>query len=189
MVPTIQPRCATAKLGAAPRKIQRTAFSKFTLRMAFRLMPTLATNSGGTHDTVPVSLGTRFDSQLVGEKEGTMSLGHVKECHNPRNDECPHNFDARFDCTCKSNRVVNRKPFRLVRVSLRPEFVEGRMKRQLAVEVYPDGLLRLRESGRRRVYETNLGRIYRGCVWREAMLVAQASKAAKKNRKKKRHRR
>lgn len=112
-----------------------------------------------------------------------MKIGHVKECHKPHNDDCPNNADARFDCTCKSDKKVERKPYREIKVKLRPEFVEHRMNSRLTVRLWPDGQIGLREHGRRRVYLTNVGKVYRGCVWREAMLAAQAHKAAKKGKK------
>lgn len=116
-------------------------------------------------------------------------IGHVKECHNPRNERCPHNHEASFDCQCKSDRVVIRKPYRLIRLVLRSEFVEGRMNRKVSISVHKDGLLEFRENGRRKVYSTNVGRVYRGCVWREAMLGAQAKAKAKAAKKKGRKRR
>lgn len=115
-----------------------------------------------------------------------MSLGHVKDCHDPRRDMCPHNADAKFNCDCISERVVVRKPYRVIKVTLRPEYVEGRINRRLVIEVHPDGLLRIREAKRRKIYDTNVGRVYRGCVWREAMLSAQVAAKKRKDRKKRR---
>jgi hypothetical protein len=119
-----------------------------------------------------------------------MSIGHVRESHKPSNKLCPHNRDCIFDCTCPSNIVRNRKPYRLVRVILRPEFVEShRLNRKVSVMVHRDGLLQFRENGRRKVYETNVGRVYQGCVWREAMLAAQAAAKKRKEKKQPRKRR
>jgi hypothetical protein len=116
---------------------------------------------------------------MIGDK--LNACAPVKDWHNPRNEQCTHNRIIFAPCTCK--RPVHRKPYRVVRVKLRPQFIEGRMRARVELEIHPDGLLRLREIGRRRRYETNVGRIYWGCVWREAMAVAQAAKAKRKNRR------
>jgi hypothetical protein len=110
-------------------------------------------------------------------------LGHVKECHKPSNDRCPHNTDPKFDCTCKSGRVVERKPYREIRVqdaSVKMHSISG----NIVCRIFDNGLLVMREKGKRRTYETTIGAVYTGRVWSEAMAKAREKKAKRKGGRK-----
>lgn len=109
-------------------------------------------------------------------------LGHVKECHQPNNERCPHNADPLFDCTCKSGKVVVRKPYREFRVSdasVRMHKISG----NIVVQIYDNGLMVMREKGKRTRYETTIGAVYTNRVWSEAMKKAREAKAKRKARK------
>lgn len=108
------------------------------------------------------------------------SVGHVRDWHSPHNEDCAHNMTPAADCSCK--RKVNRKPFRVLRVndvSVKMHKVSGR----IIAESYPNGLLILREHGKRTRYETTLGAVLTGLIWRDAMAKAKAKKAARKARR------
>lgn len=113
----------------------------------------------------------------------TNEVGHVKECHNPRNDLCPHNADSKFDCSCKSGKVVIRKEYREIRVndaSVKMHRISG----NIVCRLYPNGLLVMREKGKRKTYETTIGAVYTGRVWSEAMQKAREKKAKRKGGRK-----
>lgn len=112
----------------------------------------------------------------------TIKSGRVKEWHNPRNDECPHNQELASDCTCK--RIVNRKPYRKVRVY--DEKVPHGYRPNIVVEVWPNGLIRLREMGRR---DKNAHGIFASdllpmLVRRRALAELAAKKKARAERRK-----
>lgn len=109
----------------------------------------------------------------------TITIGHVKACHLPRNERCPHNSDPRFDCACKSSVPKVRKPFRVVRVD-DPTVETHGLTGHLVIEIHRNGLLAIRQKGRRRVYTTTIGRVFEGVVWRQAMVDARAKKARKR---------
>lgn len=105
---------------------------------------------------------------------------NYREHHNPLNDGCPHNEDASNACECK--RVVNRKPFKVCRVTdksvghgIRPAFV---------CEVWPDGRLVIREQGRKLRVATTLGTVYEQCLMRDARNAILLKRKAKNDRKK-----
>jgi hypothetical protein len=103
-----------------------------------------------------------------------MSVPVIHDWHNPRAfnpdapDFCPHNLDITRDCTCK--RKVNRKPYRVVRVS-DPTAANYQRDGRIVVEVHPNGLLVFRERGRRKQYSTTVGKIYSNLIWHEAMTL------------------
>jgi hypothetical protein len=110
-------------------------------------------------------------------------IGHVKECHRPGNDLCPHNADPKFDCTCKSGKVVVRKPYREIRVqdaTVKMHRISG----NIVCRIFDNGLLVMREKGKRRTYETTIGAVYTGRVWSEAMAKAREKKAKRKGGRK-----
>ncbi len=102
----------------------------------------------------------------------------VKDWHSPRSEKCPHNRDAALPCNCKRPR--RRKHYRVVRVN--DESVPHGVRSRLAVEIYPDGTIVLREIGRRRVnaLSTTTGKIMIGLLWRQAMVAAKAKKAKRR---------
>lgn len=107
-------------------------------------------------------------------------FGHIKGCHDPRNESCPQNADVKFDCACKSARIVNRKPFKQVRVT---DSQVGRgIRPEIVAELWPDGRLVLREAGRRLRVETTLGVIYEQCVARDARRAAMAKRNKRRTR-------
>lgn len=111
-----------------------------------------------------------------------VSMGRVRDWHSPRNNDCAHNMSPGSDCCCK--RPVNRKPFRVVRVndtSVDMHKISGR----IVAELHPNGILVLREAGRRKRYVTTLGTIYAKLVWHEAITAAKAKKQARKARRSK----
>ena len=103
-----------------------------------------------------------------------MTTPIIHDWHDPRNEDCDQNRVSFADCTCK--RKINRKPYRVVRVS-DPTAANYQRDGRIVVEVHPNGLLVFRERGRRKAYSTTVGKIYTGLVWREAMTLAKAKKA------------
>lgn len=105
-------------------------------------------------------------------------LGVIKAWHDPRNYSCANNEDIYKNCTCK--RVVNRKPYRVVRVH------DGKapagVKADIVVEVHPNGRLVFREAKRRRGYETTAGAVYYRIMAQEARVAAMAKKKARRRR-------
>ena len=106
-------------------------------------------------------------------------IGDVKLWHDPHNEECLNNSDIYKNCTCK--RQVKRKPYRVVRVS-DPTATNYQRDGRIVVEVHPNGLLVFRERGRRKQYQTTVGKIYSNLIWHEAMMLAKAKKAARRAR-------
>lgn len=105
---------------------------------------------------------------------------NYKDHHDPHSETCPHNADPENACECK--RVVNRKPFRVCRVTdksvghgIRPSFV---------CEVWPDGRLVIREQGRKLRVVTTLGTVYEQCLMRDARNAILAKRKIKNDRKK-----
>lgn len=105
--------------------------------------------------------------------------GKVRNWHRPANPDCPHNSDIKSDCNCK--RIVNRKPFRVVRVH--DDNVPYRVNPNLILEIYPHGRIAIREQRRSRRYWTSTADIY---AWRVRIEALQALAAAKKARAEKR---
>lgn len=107
-----------------------------------------------------------------------MSTPIIHDWHDPRNESCEQNrHPIEGHCTCK--RKVNRKSYRVMRVN-DPTAANYQRDGRIILEVHPNGLLVLRERGRRKRYETTVGKIYTGLVWREAMTLAKAKKARKR---------
>ncbi len=103
----------------------------------------------------------------------------IKEWHAPSNEDCPHNADAGQPCACK--RPIKRKPYRRVRVNDRTAV--GKCRSRLEVRVYPDGVMELREVGRRRIYRTTVFAVYYGRLVTEAYNAARAKKSARAERR------
>lgn len=109
-------------------------------------------------------------------------IGHVKGCHNPRNEDCPQNTDAKFNCDCKSTAPPKeRKPYREVRVHDRN--VGHGVRDHFVAEIWPDGKLVIREQGRRLRVETTLGVVYQDCLNRAARRIINEKRAAKAAKK------
>ncbi len=110
-------------------------------------------------------------------KQNELVSLEVKEWHSPRSEKCPHNRNASLPCNCKRPR--RRKHYRVVRVT--DDTVPHGVRSRLAVEIYPDGTIVLRELGRRRVnaLSTTAGKVMIGLLWRNAMIAAKAKKAKK----------
>jgi len=111
----------------------------------------------------------------------SKQLGTVKEWHNPRNEDCPHNENPVDDCKCK--RPVIRKPYRVVRVT--DHDVGHRVNPRLVLEIYPhNGTLIMREERRRKRYSIGAADLYSLLV-RRAALAAIAARKAKRAEKRK----
>lgn len=108
-----------------------------------------------------------------------MSAPIIHDWHDPRNELCGQNQHLDANCTCK--RKVNRKPYRVVRVS-DPTAANYQRDGRIVVEVHPNGLLVFRERNRRKTYSTTVGKIYSNLLWHEAMTLAKAKKAARRAR-------
>lgn len=101
-------------------------------------------------------------------------LGNVREWHSPHNGECPHNSDAMLDCACK--RKVVRKGYRVVRVT----DPQADRAHKIVSEIHPNGLLVLRQAGRRKRVSVSLGVLYERLVWNEAMRLVREAKSRRK---------
>jgi len=112
----------------------------------------------------------------------TQSLGKVRNAHNPRNEDCPHNLDATEDCNCK--RIVNRKPYRVIRVH--DENVPRGYRNDIIVEVWPNGLIKLRERGRRAksAHGIMAGDLYSMLLRRHALAIVAAKRKARAEKRK-----
>jgi len=110
------------------------------------------------------------------------SLGKVKDWHYPNNAECRHNADVYEDCTCK--RIVNRKPYRRIRVH--DEKVPHGYRHDIIVEVWPNGLIKLRERGRREksAHGVMAGDLYSTLVRRHALAIVAAKRKARAEKRK-----
>lgn len=112
-------------------------------------------------------------------------IGHVKDCHLPSNDKCPHNADAKFDCACKSGKTVTRKPFKTVRATC-PDADRASHRNMVAMIRTDNGMLTLRLKGKRKSVSTTLDSLYERLVWNEAMRSAREAKAKRRaNRRRK----
>jgi len=109
------------------------------------------------------------------------TTGHVKEWHDVHNDECPNNGDSQCDCKCK--RIVNRKPYRKIKV--RDENVPRGYRHDMIVEVWPHGLITLRERGRRRSSSHSImaGDLYAMLLRWKALAHVAAKKKARAERR------
>lgn len=103
---------------------------------------------------------------------------NYKDHHDPHND-CPHNHDAEQPCTCK--RVLNRKPYRVCKV--RDASAPHGIRPQLILSVYPNGMLEIREHGRRMKVQTTLADVYARALMHQARAEMNAKRKAKKLRK------
>lgn len=121
-------------------------------------------------------------------RRAKYTLGHVRDWHDPHNDECAHNRSVECDCQCK--RVVNRKGYTVRRVH--DETVPHGYKPDIVVAVYPNGVLKLRELGRKEssAVSFQLGDLYATGVRRRALNeLATKRKNAREKRKQKKGRR
>lgn len=110
---------------------------------------------------------------------------NYREWHQPRNEACPHNEDPEKACNCeRPKKVRKRKPYRRVRVNDRS--AEHGFRSRIELRIYPDGVLHLREVGRRRLYKTTVFSIYKTRVMAEAFAAVQAKRANKAQRRKER---
>jgi hypothetical protein len=102
-------------------------------------------------------------------------IGEVKDWHQPMNDDCDHNIDPQSDCTCKQPRKY--KPYRVVRMrdNAAPHGIDVR----IILHAWPNGVIELREHGRRKILSIAAGELYKRLAWGEAM----AAKAAKRKKK------
>lgn len=105
-----------------------------------------------------------------------------KEIHNPRNDTCEHNDNPDSACTCKAIRT--RKPYRVCRVTDRS--ASHGIKPQLILEVHPEGLLVIRESGRRMRVETTLAIVYERALMQIALVARREKKKLRRENRIKR---
>jgi hypothetical protein len=108
-------------------------------------------------------------------------IGEVKDWHDPRNDECPHNEDAHTDCQCKRPR--NKKPYRRVRVT--DNGVGHRVNPSLIFEIYPsNGTVVMREKGRKKRFSIAASDLYRYLMQRAALAHLAAKRRTRADRKK-----
>lgn len=102
-------------------------------------------------------------------------MGKVRDWHSPRNEDCMHNASPAADCTCK--RQVTRKPYRVVRVT----DPHAQRAHKIVAEIrFDNGLLTLRQKGRRHRVSINLGVLYERLVLNEAMKVARHNRERRK---------
>jgi hypothetical protein len=101
---------------------------------------------------------------------------NYSEWHQPNNEECQHNQDPTTDCTCKRPRTY--KPYRVVRVT-DSEAPHG-ISHRLIFHIWPNGLIQMREHGRRKLFSTLAGKFYQ----RTVESTVRAEKAARKRAKK-----
>lgn len=107
------------------------------------------------------------------------SIGRVREWHAPRNEDCMHNASPAADCTCK--RQVTRKPFRTVRVT----DPQADRAHNIVAEIRLDnGMLTLRQKGRRKRVSVTLGALYERLIFNEAMRLSREAKAKHKGARK-----
>ena len=117
----------------------------------------------------------------------------IPDWHKPRNEDCPHNTNASHGCTCK--RMVGFGPRKtrkirtrwLIRVSDSTAYLHG-VKNRFVVELRADGMLRIRESGRRAIYETTIGKTYSRLATTHAVQIALAKKRERAEKRAARHR-
>lgn len=102
-------------------------------------------------------------------------LGKVRDWHSPHDNSCPHNADPLLSCTCK--RKVTRKPYRVVRVN-DPHADRAHL---IVAELHMgNGMLVLRQKGRRKRVSVSLGVLYERLVFNEAMRAVREAKAKRK---------
>lgn len=102
-----------------------------------------------------------------------LTLQTYPDWHSPKNESCPHNADPTEKCRCKRPRKY--KPYRVVRVhdDDAPRGVDNR----IAVQVWPqNGVIELREYGRRKSYSITAGELYKRLVWGAALSARAAKK-------------
>lgn len=108
--------------------------------------------------------------------------GNIKPWHSLYDTACPQNTGhIELDCTCK--RVVKRAPYRRVRVT--DETVDHGIRPRLEVRLWPNGVLQLREVGRRTLYSTTTAQVYKQLVV-SAILSAKRAKRAERRASRKR---
>lgn len=109
-----------------------------------------------------------------------QNLGHVKACHDPRRDMCPHNADPLFNCDCVSGKKVVRKPFKTVNVT----DPQADRAHNIVAEIHmANGMLVLRQKGRRKRVSVTLGALYERLIFNEAMRSAREAKKARRARR------
>ena len=124
---------------------------------------------------------TRFGI-MMGMNASPSSINHpiIHAWHSPQNSLCAQNADIDAACTCK--RVVERKPYRVVRIHERNP--PHRVSDKLVVKLWPDGRMEIREHGRRFSVTVQISYVYDRAKWRQAMLEAAAYHKAKAGKKK-----
>ena len=112
----------------------------------------------------------------------------VRAWHRPHNSLCPHNADPAIACTCA--RECRRKPFRVVRVEDHSAPVGTRRHHpKLVLSIWPNGVIKIREHGRRREYALTASSLFVRARWAEAMQIfrEQSGKRSKAKGGKKAH--
>lgn len=105
-------------------------------------------------------------------------IGSVREWHSPTNEACEHNRHVEWDCTCR--RKVTRKAYRTVRVN-DPHADRAHL---IVAELHMgNGMLVLRQKGRRKRVSVSLGVLYERLVFNEAMRAVREAKAKRKARR------
>jgi hypothetical protein len=108
-------------------------------------------------------------------------IGIVKDWHDPRDENCPHNGNVEADCQCKQPR--KRKPYR--RVAVTDNGVGHRVNPNLVFEIYPsNGTVCLREKGRKKRFCISASDLYRYLIQRAALAHLVAKRKARADRKK-----
>lgn len=102
----------------------------------------------------------------------------MKDWHEPRDEQCPHNENVERDCTCK--RPVNRKPYR--RVVVTDNGVGHRVNPVLIFEIYPDGTVALREKKRKQRFYITASRLYSQMMQSAALAHLAAKRKARADR-------
>jgi hypothetical protein len=111
-----------------------------------------------------------------------VHTGKVRDWHNPHNDKCPHNRSIECDCACK--REVKRKGYTVRRVH--DDNVPHGYKSDIVVEIWPNGVLKLRERGRKQSSAVSfmVGDLYVDGVRSRALTALRAKQKARAERRK-----
>lgn len=118
-------------------------------------------------------------SRIIGSTIGIAQakMGRVRDSHSPRNEECMHNASPAADCSCK--RQVTRKPYRVVRVT-DPHAMRAH---NIVAEIrFDNGLLTLRQKGKRKRVSVNLGVLYERLILNEALKFLRERKKARRSK-------
>ena len=111
----------------------------------------------------------------------------VHDWHRPRDPNCAQNHDPEHaDCTCpRPPTQRKKKPYRTIRVDEGASTRLGgpKVRPRLVLRVWPNGVIGVREHGRRAEYFTTAGSLYYRLMVAEAFRAARLARAGKKGRR------